>query len=93
MRFASRARKHTVDLTPAQSRALIDQNLTALTVLDKGTGSFTLAIIYPDGTELELNQDEVLNGDTFLWDMAEIRISNVAQAGKTLKVIVEQQVI
>jgi len=91
-RFASRARKHTVNLTPAQNRALIDQNLTALTVLDKGAGTFTLIFIFPDGTELELTSAEIANGNRFAWDIAELRVTNLAQSGVSFKTLVEQQV-
>jgi len=93
IRHATRALKHTVDLTPAQDRALVWAKCVGVTILDKGTGSFTLIVIYPDGSELTLTQDEVLNGDAFLWDMAEIRISNAAQAGLTVKLLVDQVVL
>jgi len=93
IRHATRALKHPIKLDAAQDRTLVWAQCVGLTILDKGTGSFTLVIIYPDGTELELTQDEVLNGDTFLWDMAEIRITNTAQAGLTVKLLVDQVVV
>jgi len=93
VRYATRAQKRTVDLTPAQDRALVASQCVALTILDKGTGTFTLIVIFPDRSELELTQDEVLNGDVFQWDMAEIRITNAAQAAKSVKLIVDQQVL
>jgi hypothetical protein len=93
IRHATRALKVVVDLGTAHDRAVVWSKCVGLTILDKGTGSFTLTIVYPDGTELELSQDEVLNGDVLQWDMAEIRITNTAQSGKTVKLIVDQQVL
>jgi len=93
IRHATRAKKQTIKLDVAQDKALVWADCVGLMILDKGTGSFTLTIVYPDKSELELNQDEVLNGDTFLWDMAEIRITNTAQAGLTVKLLVDQVVL
>jgi len=92
IRYATRAKKHTLDLGMARTRALIDENLTAVIILDKGTGSFTLTFTFPDETELELNQDEVSNGDLFHWDIKELRLTNTAQSGLTLKLLLEQQI-
>jgi hypothetical protein len=93
IRHATRALKVTVDLSVAHTREVVWAQCVGLTILDKGTGTFTLTIIYPDGTELELSSDELLNGDVLQWDMAEVRITNTAQAGKTVKLIVDQQVL
>jgi len=93
IKHATRAHKVVVKLDDAHDRALVWSSCVGLTILDKGTGTFTLTIIYPDQTELELTQDEVLNGDVLQWDMAEIRITNAAQAGLTVKLIVDQQVL
>jgi len=80
-------------LDDARTRAVIDENLAAVTILDKGTGTFTLIFVFPDRTELELNQDELSNGDVFRWDIQELRITNTAQAGVTLKLLVDQQIL
>jgi hypothetical protein len=93
IRHATRALKVVVDLGTAHNRELVWSGCVGLTILDKGTGTFTLTVIYPDGTELELSSDELLNGDVLQWDMAEVRITNTAQSGKTVKLIVDQQVL
>jgi len=92
VRYATRAKKHTLDLGMARTRALIDENLTNVYILDKGTGSFTLLFVFPDETELELTQDEIANKDNFQWDIKELRLTNTAQTGLTLKLLVEQQI-
>ena len=91
IKHATRARKVIVDLGATHTRDIVWSQCVGLTILDKGTGSFTLVIIYPDGTELELTEAEVLDGDVLQWDMAEIRITNTAQSGLTVKLIVDQQ--
>jgi len=91
IRYATKAEKHTIDLGTARDRRLVANNIVAVTVLDKGTGSFTLHFIFYDGTELNLNQDEVSNGDKFSWDIQELRITNSAQTGLTVKLLTEYQ--
>jgi len=91
VRYAHKADKHVLDLGVARDRVLIANNIVAVTILDKGTGSFTLHFIFYDGTELELSQDEVLNGDVLQWDIQELRITNSAQTGLTLKLLTDFQ--
>ena len=92
IRYATRARKHAVKLDDARTRDLIDADLTAVTVLSKSTGVFTLTFIFPDGTELELSETEVSDGDRFSWDVKALRLTNTAQAAVTIKLLTEQQV-
>jgi len=93
IRYATSARKHTLKLDDARTRAIIDVNLTAVWILDKGTGTFTLTFIFPDRTELELTNAEVDSGDKFSWDVEELRLTHTAQAGQTLKLLVEKQIL
>jgi len=91
IRHAHKAEKHVLDLGVARDRVLIASDIVAVTILDKGTGSFTLHFIFYDGTRLELNQDEVSDGDVFQWDIQELRITNTAQTGLTLKLLTDFQ--
>jgi len=91
IRHAHKAEKHVLDLGVARDRVLIAGDIVAVTILDKGTGSFTLHFTFYDGTRLELNQDEVLNGDIFQWDIQELRITNTAQTVKPLKLLIDIQ--
>jgi len=92
IRYATKAEKHTIDLGTARDRVLRATDIVAVTILDKGTGSFTLHFIFYDGTEFDLTQDEVSNGDVMEWDIQELRITNSAQSGVTLKLLVDYQV-
>jgi len=91
IRYAHKATKHTIDLGTARDHALIDNDIVAVTILDKGTGSFTLHFIFYDGTDFDLTQDEVLNGDVFQWNIQELRITNSAQSGLTVKLLTDFQ--
>jgi len=91
IRYAHKAAKHVLDLGTARDRVLVANDIVAVTILDKGTGSFMLHFIFYDGTELELNQDEVLNGDVLQWDIQELRITNSAQPGLTVKLLTDFQ--
>jgi len=91
IRYAHKAAKHVLDLGTARDRVLVDNDIVAVTILDKGTGTFTLHFIFYDGTEFTLNQDEVSNGDVFRWDIQELRITNSAQPGLTVKLLTDFQ--
>jgi len=91
IRYAHKAEKAVLDLGVARDRILIAKDCVAVTILDKGTGSFTLHFIFFDGTELDLDQDEVLNGDVLQWDIQELRVTNTAQTGLTLKLLIDFQ--
>jgi len=93
VRYAHKAEKHVLDLGVARDRTLSAKDCVAVTILDKGAGNFTLHFIFYDGTELDLNQDEVLNGDCFSWDIQELRITNKAQAGLRLKLLIDFQIV
>jgi len=93
VRYATRAKKHEIDLSRARSREEIASNITAVQILDKGTGSFTLTFVFPDKTEIHLDQSEVANGQRFAWDISSLLLTNAAQAGLTLKLLTEQQIL
>jgi len=92
IRHATRMEKLVLRLDRAREEERIAQRLTAVTVLDKGTGTFTLTIVCYDGTRVELDQDEVSNGDVFEVDVWHLLLTNTAQAGVTLKLLVDQQI-
>jgi len=91
VRYAHKAEKAEIDLSEARDRTLIAKDCVAVTILDKGTGTFTLHFIFFDGTEFELTQDEVANGDVFEWDIQALRITNAAQTGLILKLLIDFQ--
>jgi len=93
IRHATRALKIVADLSTAQDKALLWSDLVAVSILNKGAGTFTLTFIFQDGTELTLNNTEISNGDVFEWDIKELRITNTAQAGEAVKLIVDQQIL
>jgi len=91
IRYAHKATKHVLNLGTARDRVLVDKDIVAVTILDKGTGTFTLHFIFYDGTEFSLNQDELANGDVLEWDIQALRITNTAQTGVTLKLLTDYQ--
>jgi 3-mercaptopyruvate sulfurtransferase SseA len=91
VRRAHKAEKLVLDLGVARSKQLIAYDVVAVTVLDKGTGTFTLTWHFYDGTEFSLDNTEILNGDVFEWDVAKLYLTNTEQSGATLKLIVDIQ--
>ena len=92
VRYAHKAEKRVEDLGVARDRIEIATKVTAVTILDKGDGTFTLTFHFYDGTELTLDSTEVANGDKFSWDVEKLMLTNTAQAGKTVKLLTEIQV-
>jgi hypothetical protein len=91
IRRAHKAEKLVLDLGVARDRSVVASDIVAVTVLDKGTGAFTLTFHFYDGTELSLTQDEIANGDLFEWDIAKLMLTNTAQTDVTLKLLVDIQ--
>jgi hypothetical protein len=91
VRRAHKAEKIVLDLGVARTSSVIASDIVAVTVLDKGTGTYTLTFHFYDGTELSLTQDEISSGDLFEWDIAKLMLTNTAQAGVTLKLLVDIQ--
>jgi len=92
IRYATRAEKHVLKLDDARDRSAIAEDIVAVTVLDKSTGTFTLTFIFPDETELKLDNTEIVDGDIFSWNIKRLLLTNAAQAGVTIKLLVDQQV-
>jgi len=94
---ANKAEKVTVDLGVAHTGFPVDGLLASngqrITILDVGTGTFDLAIIFQDGSTITLDETEVGTGDILDWDFYALYIANTSQTGKTLKLIVDYRVI
>jgi len=91
VRYAHKAEKQVIDLGVTRDRVLIAYNCVAVTILDKGTGTFTLHFGFYDDTWLDLDQDEVSDGDVFQWDIQELRFTNSAQTGLQVKLLLDFQ--
>jgi hypothetical protein len=91
--IAKKAEKLVLDLTVAHNRVPIAQDATAIHILNKGTGNFTLTFHFSDGTEFTLDQSEVNNGDSYYWSISKLYLTNAAQAGLTVKLLVEYHAV
>jgi hypothetical protein len=93
VRKAQKAEKLVLDLSVARSNQVIASDIVSVTVLDKGTGVFTLTFHFYDGTELSLDSSEIMNGQVFEWDTAKLMLTNSAQSSTVLKLLVDVQVV
>jgi len=87
LKRAGKAEKLALRLDEARDRIEIGTDLCGVYVLDKGAGEFTLTFVFYDGTKIELSQAEVTNGDEFAWKTTHLLLTNTAQAGKSLKLL------
>jgi len=92
VRYAHKAEKLTLGLGVARTKIKIATKIVAVTVLDKGAGSFILTFHFYDGTELTLDNTELATSDVFEWDIESLLLTNTAQAGLSLKLLVDIQV-
>jgi hypothetical protein len=83
--------KLEIDLGTARQNEVLARDVYAVTILDKGTGNFTLTLHFLDGSEMQLTEDEVLNGDVLYYDQTALFLTNSAQSGKTLKLIIDKK--
>ena len=95
---ANKAEKIEVDLSTAHTgypdpASLLASSGQRVTVLDKGTGTFTLFVLFQDATYITLDNTELANGDILDWDFYQLYVSNTAQAGLSVKLIVDYRVI
>jgi len=92
VRYAHKAEKLTLGLDTARTKTEIATKIVAVKVLDKGTGTFTLIFHFYDGTELTMDNTELVTSDLFEWDIESLLLTNTAQAGLSLKLLVDIQV-
>jgi hypothetical protein len=91
VRKAYKAEKLVLDLGVARDRALVAYNASAVTLLNKGTGSFTLIFHFKDGSELEITSEECESGDVFEFDVEKLFLSNPAQTGLSITLLIDYQ--
>ena len=86
--------KDGLSLATARNEECIGVGIQSLYILDKGTGNFVLKFQFLEQKllPLELDQSEVNNADELEWDVLRLLITNTAQAGKSLKLIIEKGV-
>ena len=87
-RQTKQARKLVLPLDLAKDKEQIATEILSVTILDKSTATFTLTFHFADGTELELTEAEVSNGDEFRWEIDRLLLTSSAQAGVTIKLLV-----
>ena len=95
---ANKAAKITVDLSTAhagypEAASLLASGGLRVKIHTKGTGTFTLTFIFQDGSTIALANTELTDGDVLDWDFSYLYITNTAQAGLSVKLIVEYRVI
>ena len=91
VRYAHKAEKLELKLDTARDRIEVATKIVAVSVLNKGTGTFTLTFQFYDGTKLTLDNAELANGDVYHWDVEGLMLTNAAQPGEVLKLLVDIQ--
>ena len=94
MRVAS---KLPIDLKTGRNEVVIAKDICNVIVMNKGTGNFSLKFMFigQNIEPLELDQSEVSDGDNYGgdtgWRIKRLLLTNTAQTGKTLTLIVEME--
>lgn len=87
-RETKKARKLVIKLDAAKTKEQIATEILSVTILAKNEAEFTLTFHFADGTEVELTEAEVSNGDSFRWEIDRLLLTSIAQEGVTLKLLV-----
>ena len=64
-----------------------------ITILAKGVGLFALTAIFQDGSNITLTNAQLANGDILDWDFAFLYVTNAAQLGLVVNLIIDYRVI
>lgn len=64
-----------------------------ITILAKGAGVFTLTAVFQDGSTIDLVNTELSNGDVLDWDFFQLYVTNAAQPGMAVTIIIEYRII
>lgn len=95
---ANRADRVVVNLAVAHAgfpapASLISTGGQRIHVLAKGVGVYTLLIVFQDASTIALTNAEINNGDILDWDFFQLYITNAAQPGLTVTLIVDNRII
>lgn len=92
---ANKAQLILVDLATANllPPKLLASNGSKIWIRDKGAGNFNLTTVFLDGSTLTLTQAQISNGDQFPWNFYQLYITNMAQPGNTVTLIVESSIL
>ena len=91
IRHATKAEKLALPLDTARTNVIIAVDVSAIVILDKTTGTWTLTLDFPDQTSTTIESAEIRDGDRYAVDVVTLKLSNSAQASLTLKLLVEKQ--
>ena len=72
-----------VDLTTARTDAALSITGLALTVVDKGTGTWSMKLKFADDTTCEFTSTEISAGDSWEIQFSDLLLTNAAQAAVT----------
>jgi len=89
---SSKMVRHDVDLGDAHTATIIDTELTGVTIIDTGTGTFTLTCVFYDNTSEDLTSADLSNYDYIDCIIKSLKITNSSQVGLTLKLLIDKVV-
>jgi len=88
----NKAAKSTLDLGTARDHAKIGEDIIGFQVLTYSDGAtFNLTLKFVDG-DMDLDQTELMAGDLIPVSCKELQLTNTAQAGKNIKLILNYMV-
>lgn len=95
---SNKAEKITVDLNVVHAgfpvpASLLASNGQRITILNAGAGAWALLLVFQDGTFLSLDNTEITTGDILNYDFYQLYVTNLAQPGLTLVLVVDYRII
>ena len=78
---SSKGGKITIDLLSiARNKEVVASDGTALTILEKGTGTWSLFLEFYDNSNLELQNTELEDGDLLEYEFKKFKFTNTVQS-------------
>ena len=85
-KYPNRAYKAVVDMSRARSRSSLTEehgiagkSFFTMTVLDQGSGDYTIEIVFDDGSSIELRSSEIVRGMVVEMSFRDVLMTNESQ--------------
>ena len=72
--------KITIDLSSVRNKEVIANDGISITILEKGTGTWTLTLEFYDNSNLELQDTDLEDGDVLDYEFKKFKITNTIQS-------------
>jgi len=89
---ATGGKKVTINLEKSRSRESLQGRGTSITVLDKGTGTWTLYLKFLDNSYLQIESSDLADGDVLEYEFKELLMTNSSQSVTNPTFVIDRRI-